>query len=396
MRGPGRDSNPKTPPFRKEALDVIVEALRAWLREKAAERAGGAPRPVPLAPQFCEEFCHQQRTPSDSGIGERQLTAAVVADACDRAKELRDNPCFHHTAPVRMADGSFKSVEDLRAGDAVAPAAAGARAPRVRCVAPAAAGARAPRVRCVVKTDCRDGKEQMVALNGGKLLITPWHPVLQGDQWGFPAKVAPPQETACTHVYSVVLDGGHSLEVGGVVCVTLGHGLVSDAVTNHPYFATERVLQDLKRMPGFSSGLLHFQHGGIRRGDDGRVIGFDESRLYSAGGNTQPSTGEPDEDIERFIRSLKLERQIAALFFAGTTLADVVAMEPAETAEVLRKAMPALQQPLERAQVKARQVLRDRRFVTQSGRRGRREVREGFQHRFRAMRHQDRCCVRHM
>ena len=70
------------------------------------------------------------------------------------------------------------------------------------------------------------------------------------------------------------------------MCVTLGHGLVSNPVTNHPYFATERVLRDLERMPGFASGLLHFRHGSVRRGQDGRVIGFNVSRLYSAGGDT--------------------------------------------------------------------------------------------------------------
>ena len=199
--------------------------------------------------------------------------AAVVAQQPegDPGEALDDRigstACFHPSALVRMADGSFKPVGDLCAGDAVAPAEAGARAPRVRCV---------------VKTDTLNGTEQMTALNGGKLVITPWHPVLEGAEWAFPADVAAPQETACTHVVSVVLDGGHSLEVGGLQCVTLGHGMVSNAVTNHPYYATERVLRDLEQMPGFASGLLHFRHGSVRRGGDGRVVGFDASRLYSA------------------------------------------------------------------------------------------------------------------
>jgi len=64
----------------------------------------------------------------------------------------------------------------------------------------------------------------------------------------------------------------------------------------------------------------------------------------------------PDQDIEGFIRSLKLEREIAALFPAGTTLEDVVKMEPAQTADVLRQAMPLLQQTLVCAQAKARRV----------------------------------------
>ena len=62
-----------------------------------------------------------------------------------------------------------------------------------------------------------------------------------------------------------------------------------------------------------------------------------------------------DPDVEMFIRSLNLEREIASQF-AGATLAGVVDMEPAQTASVLRQAMPAMQQTLERAQAKARRV----------------------------------------
>ena len=199
----------------------------------------------------------------DPGVGGGRAAASSRASSA-----LSGTACFYHRALVRMADDSFKPVEELCAGDAVAPAETGAKAPRVRCV---------------VKTDCLNGREQMVALNGGKLLVTPWHPVLIDTKWVFPADVAPPEETACTHVISVVLDGGCSLEVGGVQCVTLGHGMVSNPVTNHPYFATQQVLQDLERMPGFASGRLHFRHGCVRRGGDGRVTGFDASRLYSAG-----------------------------------------------------------------------------------------------------------------
>ena len=217
------------------------------------------------APRSC---CGARDAPA-AGAGAAAASPFPVQDEALEALDDRgrSNACFHHLAPVLMANGSFKRVEELCAGDEVAPSEAGASPPRVLCV---------------VKTDCLDGKAQMVRLNSN-LLITPWHPVRRGTEWVFPADVAAPEETACAQVCSVVLDGGHSLEVGGVVCVTLGHGLVSNPVTNHPYFATERVLRDLERMPGFASGLLHFRHGSVRRGQDGRVIGFDASLLRSAG-----------------------------------------------------------------------------------------------------------------
>ena len=36
-----------------------------------------------------------------------------------------------------------------------------------------------------------------------------------GIEWKFPADLAAPEETECTHVYSLVLDSGHAVEVCG-------------------------------------------------------------------------------------------------------------------------------------------------------------------------------------
>jgi hypothetical protein len=79
-------------------------------------------------------------------------------------------------------------------------------------------------------------------------------------------------------VYSILLEGGESLDVGGVECVALGHGL-KDAVAQHEYYGSERVVQDLEVLPGFETGRLAFRHGCIERGADGRVAGFSRERL---------------------------------------------------------------------------------------------------------------------
>ena len=57
-----------------------------------------------------------------------------------------------------------------------------------------------------------------------------------------------------------------------------------------------------------------------------------------ASGLAAPPGSEPHEDIEGFIPSLKLEREIAALFPAGTTLEDVVKMEPSTKGAGCRRA----------------------------------------------------------
>ena len=77
---------------------------------------------------------------------------------------------------------------------------------------------------------------------------------------------------------SVLLDSGHCLEVGGMVCVTLGHGFTA-AGARHDFYGSERVVKDLERLPGFADGMLHFRPGPIVRGADGGVIGFSASHL---------------------------------------------------------------------------------------------------------------------
>lgn len=143
----------------------------------------------------------------------------------------------------------------------------------------AGAAAAQARVLCVIRTDCEGGREEMVSLNGGALVITPWHPVWHAGRWRFPADLAPARQTPCPAVYSVLLESGNSIEVGGLRCVTLGHGIADDAVATHEYFGSLQVTKDLERLPGFVDGSLHFRPGCITRGDNGRARGFKTDRL---------------------------------------------------------------------------------------------------------------------
>lgn len=49
----------------------------------------------------------------------------------------------------------------------------------------------------------------------------------------------------CECVYNFVLEKGHTMEINGVYCVTFGHGFKGEKVA-HPYFGTERIVDDLK------------------------------------------------------------------------------------------------------------------------------------------------------
>lgn len=90
-------------------------------------------------------------------------------------------------------------------------------------------------------------------------------------EWLRPASIGAITERHDGFVYNFVLDRCHSLLVGGVECVTWGHGF-DGPIVEHPYFGTERVVTDLQTSSGWSRGLVHIQ--GFVRDSSGDVVGL--------------------------------------------------------------------------------------------------------------------------
>jgi Mg-chelatase subunit ChlD len=235
----------------------------------------------------------------------------------------RSNPCFAGKCLVTMADGSLQPVASLRRGQLVL------------CGAGAADGlqGKAARVRCVVKTHCAQSRCELVELNSAasgataaadSLLVTPWHPVrvpparregaitstaAEGVSsqsqsqsqwlWQFPASLGPTVEHVdCDAIYSFVLEGGHTMVIGGVECVTLGHNF-SGEVVGHPYFGSTAVLKDLAQTSGWEpAGLVELRPGPmLRQSDDGSIdsamvmdLGR-EMQMVRANVNVTPAVG---------------------------------------------------------------------------------------------------------
>jgi hypothetical protein len=98
----------------------------------------------------------------------------------------------------------------------------------------------------------------------GRLCITPWHPIInpimKGNKaWIFPADLVPLQDRLIDTVYNLVLDSGHVVDVEGYECVTLGHGFQAPGV-KHDFFGTHAVIDDLKKLPGWSDGRPTFKN----------------------------------------------------------------------------------------------------------------------------------------
>lgn len=173
------------------------------------------------------------------------------------------NICFHGNGVIRLFDGDRKKVESIVKGD------------RIETM-----NGEVATVLCVIMTKITDG---MLELSNYKtedgstnLLITPWHPIRlsQTQDWIFPASIAEPKSVQCDAVYNFVLDRLHVVNVDNIDCVTLGHSFV-DSVCAHEYFGTERVIDDLQAMKGYSSGLVRLS--GVQRDPvTSKIIGLIE------------------------------------------------------------------------------------------------------------------------
>jgi hypothetical protein len=148
--------------------------------------------------------------------------------------------CFGETSTVMIARPCGQSLEmrvsDVKMGDEIHVADGTAR------------------VRCVVRI-ARPSSKSLVAFPGG-LTITAKHPVRISGRWMLPGEMYQQRiPNTSDFVYNFVLDRSHIVVVNGVECVTWGHGLEDEKV-EHSYYGTDRVIEDLARLPGWDQGFV--------------------------------------------------------------------------------------------------------------------------------------------
>lgn len=137
-----------------------------------------------------------------------------------------------------MAGNLKKKVKDIRKGDVV--------------ISPAVNGEQT-KVICVIKTPCLNNEAFLVEFGNG-LIITPYHPIRINTIWRFPCELQECTLKTCDFVYSFILEQGHSMEINGYECVTYAHHFEDSQVVKHPYFGTNKIIEDLKQMEGWEEG----------------------------------------------------------------------------------------------------------------------------------------------
>jgi hypothetical protein len=149
--------------------------------------------------------------------------------------------CFAPTTLIRCVDGSSKMITELRRGDSVWTPTGPAN------------------VVALVICGSSNRAQPMSMLKG--LTITPFHPIRRhsGDSWIFPADTAGYSDRLMPTVYNLVLDSGHIVLADGWQALTLGHGF-TEPVAAHAYFGSQRVIEDLKKQPGWEEGMPRFKN----------------------------------------------------------------------------------------------------------------------------------------
>lgn len=158
----------------------------------------------------------------------------------ERALNSRANPCFAEGCTIKTAKRGKICIEDLCAGDEVVT---------LKGVS---------RVTCILKTIVT-GCGQAFCVSETGLRITPYHPILEGDEWVFPQSLYKVQEIPSVKaIYSVLLENGGEVCVNETWALTLAHG--NDAGSAyHPYFGTPKVVEDMKKHEDFESGYITVQ-----------------------------------------------------------------------------------------------------------------------------------------
>ena len=79
-----------------------------------------------------------------------------------------------------------------------------------------------------------------------------------------------------------MIEGGKSMIVNGVDCITLGHGITGDKVAEHEYFGSGKIIKDLKELSGWENGLICLKPQAFKRNSETMLVtGIDQEAIVS-------------------------------------------------------------------------------------------------------------------
>ena len=170
---------------------------------------------------------HSNTSPSSGNVFYRSLSMASYNDP--------RGGCVDSYCMITMFDGTSKRLKDLQKFDIIKSIDKNNKI----------VGAK---VLCVLETIIESGFRDYVSVNG--VLITPWHPIKIGlhgkeETWCFPGELFSTFKFPSSSMITLVLENHHVMFINGLKCITLGHNFTNHSKLIHPYYGTNKVLENL-------------------------------------------------------------------------------------------------------------------------------------------------------
>jgi hypothetical protein len=140
-----------------------------------------------------------------------------------------DRGCIYGDTMALMADGSYKKVFNLRRGDILATG----------------------RISCVIEVIHEKWADTYCGLSA-------YHPVQDIDGCWKPAyetKILSKSNKYVTFWYNFILDGGKYMIIDAGMKVAVW-GACPAGAEPHPYYGTQKIIDDCKMQPGYNDGLI--------------------------------------------------------------------------------------------------------------------------------------------
>jgi hypothetical protein len=161
---------------------------------------------------------------------------------------------------VNMPDSKTKLVRDIQPGDIIISRDAINEIAQIKCVLKL-------RINKYTIMTCLNG------LNG----INSNHPIYidNNNEWIFPETYTNATYGAIPeqYVYNFILDNGHTINMqGGFNFACLGHGINKSPIIQHPYFGTNRIIDDLKDHDDWIKGYITLDNWNYVRNANNTII----------------------------------------------------------------------------------------------------------------------------
>ena len=239
------------PNFKDKACDFGGDVFESIV-DNASDIFDNLPPPEP-------SNINQQSQSSYRSLGSQLPPILPHRVATLAAYNNQSTPCFDNNCLISMADGNNTQLKHLNKGDIIKSIDINDNDRETTST-----------IVCILETRIRSGKTNLVNLFDG-LIITPWHPIKTDSGWEFPNNIKEPIMQSCESVISLVLDNNHVAFINNVPCVTLGHHF-KKGILDHSYYGTRRVIDDLRKMPGWDIGHITVYDDCITRARNNSIV----------------------------------------------------------------------------------------------------------------------------